>query len=125
MEKDLQEPSLAVHTISLALFRSRVLGNLALHIKVLKVFDVLYNNWNIACMMKLYDGVDFRPCHIEQSIKKHGIGKVTINPLQVVASNKILLSNMEFATSYYGTYTHPYEVIFVKTNRNIKLPPFY
>lgn len=56
---------------------------------------ILKNNWNIGCLMKYYHNIDFR------------------KPLSIKPLGDVMYNN-----SFMGESIHPYEVIFIKGNRN-------
>ena len=61
---------------------------------------ILSNGWNIASLLPEYSAIDYRLPHAE------------INPTS-------LHGDPNFANAYFGRSAHPYEVMFVKTNRDI------
>ncbi|HEX8829041.1 MAG TPA: hypothetical protein VF778_13120 [Xanthobacteraceae bacterium] len=64
---------------------------------------ILRNGWNITAFLPEYGTLDYR---------KH---QPRINPI----STKISGGDMNFPYCYFGRSAHPFEVVFVKTNRGI------
>lgn len=60
--------------------------------------EIIQAGWNLGCLMKYYQGVDWR--------SKESMSKVSP------------LGDICYENRYFGQTTHPYEVIFVKSNRN-------
>lgn len=63
---------------------------------------VLQNNWNIDCIALRYSGIDYRLPHINFNRSSYGYGG---DPL--------------FQNAYFGKTVDKYELIFIKTNRDI------
>lgn len=61
---------------------------------------VLHNNWNITCMLPLYQNVDYR------KVKKD-------------FNETSLMGDPSFKGRYFGDTYSPYEVVFIKTNRDV------
>ena len=61
---------------------------------------ILANGWNVACLMPEYDTIDFRAPHAEINLTSIG-------------------GDPNFPNAYFGRTAHPFEVLFVKTNRDI------
>lgn len=62
---------------------------------------ILRNGWNIGCFLACYRGVDFRFLTKKPSEYLNGF-----------------FGDVALPGQYYGQTTHPYEVVFVKANRN-------
>lgn len=64
---------------------------------------VIEKGWNIGCLMNCYSGIDFR-----------------FKDKKPEDYNVEYLDDPCYENAYYGRTLHPYDVIFVKSNRNIK-----
>jgi hypothetical protein len=58
---------------------------------------IIKNGWNIGCLMKHYQDYDFVDLNKNKHVK--------------------LLGDIQYEKAYFGNTIHPYEVIFLKTNR--------
>jgi hypothetical protein len=61
---------------------------------------ILANGWNIASLLPEYDAIDFRKHHAD------------VNPTS-------RSGDPCFENAYFGRSAHPFELVFIKTNRNI------
>jgi hypothetical protein len=61
---------------------------------------VLNNNWNISCILQEYQNIDYRTLNID------------FNP---TSTN----GEMNYKNRYFNRTLHPYEAIFIKTNRDL------
>lgn len=66
-------------------------------IKMSRLFIEKYG-WNITCLMKIYEGYDFR------NIKND--------------DNRMFLGDIQYENSYFNTNISPYEILAIKTDRN-------
>jgi hypothetical protein len=63
-------------------------------------YHVLKNNWNISCLLPEYQNIDYRTLN------------VNFNPTSINGE-------MNYKNAYFNRTLHPYEAIFIKTNRNL------
>jgi len=63
-------------------------------------YFVLKNNWNISCILPEYQNIDYRTLNVD------------FNP----TSKK---GEMNYNNAYFNRTLHPYEAIFIKTNRDL------
>lgn len=63
-------------------------------------YHVLKNNWNISCILPEYQNIDYRTLNVD------------FNP----TSKK---GEMNYNNAYFNRTLHPYEAIFIKTNRDL------
>lgn len=63
-------------------------------------YYVLENNWNISCLLPEYQNIDYRTLN------------VNFNPTSINGE-------MNYNNAYYNRTLHPYEAIFIKTNRDL------
>jgi hypothetical protein len=61
---------------------------------------VLNNNWNISCLLPEYQNIDYRTLNVD------------FNPTSIKGE-------MNYKNAYFNRTLHPYEAIFIKTNRNL------
>ena len=66
--------------------------------------EIIKNGWNIGSLMLHYHNVDFR-----------------FKDKQPLEYNKIFLGDVVYNNCYFNSNLHPYEVIFIKANRNINV----
>jgi hypothetical protein len=71
-----------------------------IHYEILLSQLILKNGWNISCLLPEYQRIDYRRSHND------------INPTSVQGDPC-------FGSAYFGRSLHPFETIFVKSNRNI------
>jgi len=63
-------------------------------------YHVLKNNWNISCLLPEYQNIDYRTLNVD------------FNPTSIDGE-------MNYKNAYFNRTLHPYEAIFIKTNRNL------
>jgi hypothetical protein len=63
-------------------------------------YHVLKNNWNISCLLPEYQNIDYRTLNVD------------FNPTSINGE-------MNYKNAYFNRTLHPYEAIFIKTNRNL------
>jgi hypothetical protein len=63
-------------------------------------YHVLNNNWNISCVLPEYQNIDYRTLNVD------------FNPTSIKGE-------MNYKDSYFNRTLHPYEAIFIKTNRDL------
>lgn len=63
-------------------------------------YHVLKNNWNISCILPEYQNIDYRTLNVD------------FNPTSIKGE-------MNYQNAYFNRTLHPYEAIFIKTNRNL------
>jgi hypothetical protein len=63
-------------------------------------YHVLNNNWNISCLLPEYQNIDYRTLNVD------------FNPTSIKGE-------MNYKDAYFNRTLHPYEAIFIKTNRNL------
>jgi hypothetical protein len=61
---------------------------------------VLNNNWNISCILPEYQNIDYRTLNVD------------FNPTSIKGE-------MNYKDCYFNRTLHPYEAIFIKTNRDL------
>ena len=65
---------------------------------------IINHGWNIGCLMKIYEGVDFR----------FKTSQPNDQPIK-------FLNDVNWNHIYFGNSMHPYEIIFLKGNRDIDM----
>jgi hypothetical protein len=63
-------------------------------------YHVLKNNWNISCILPEYQNIDYRTLNVD------------FNPTSIKGE-------MNYKNAYFNRTLHPYEAIFIKTNRDL------
>lgn len=67
---------------------------------------IIKNGYNIACLLKAYENIDFRNLKSSKLPLPFGVA----------------IDDHSYENKYFGISFHPYEVIFFKANRNISEP---
>jgi hypothetical protein len=63
-------------------------------------YHVLKNNWNISCLLPEYQNIDYRSLNVD------------FNPTSINGE-------MNYKNAYFNRTLHPYEAVFIKTNRDL------
>jgi hypothetical protein len=63
-------------------------------------YHILKNNWNISCLLPEYQDIDYRTLNVD------------FNPTSTDGE-------MNYVNAYFNRTLHPYEAIFIKTNRDL------
>jgi hypothetical protein len=63
-------------------------------------YHILKNNWNISCLLPEYQNIDYRTLNVD------------FNPTSIKG-------DMNLKNAYFTRTLHPYEAIFIKTNRDL------